>query len=308
MSDVSVIIPAYNGEKFIEEALRSLFAQKCPAEEIIVIDDGSTDGTASVLEKYRKQVSYHFQENSGLAAARNAGIRVSKGAYLAFLDADDLFHPEKIEVQKTFLDSHPEIDMVFSDFEYFGGMLLRRPIPDSLKKGEGNLLLDLFRFNCIAIPTVLLRRECFQEVGSFDESLLAVEDYDLWLRLVKRKKIGYVDHVLAKVRLHPENMSKDADLMRDYEIRVMDKAIKDNPDIEDRYSHLIKEKRGIVYFETGYRHLLGQGMEKARQNFILAMKSRPFWIKPYVYYFTSFGGPAVLHAARRIKRSFSGKK
>ncbi len=308
MSSVSVIIPAYNSEKFIEQALGSLFAQECSAEEIIVIDDGSTDGTAGILEKYEKQVFYLYQENRGLAAARNAGIRISNGSYLAFLDADDLFHPEKIKVQKGFLDSHPEVDMVFSDFEYFGGSLLRRPIPDSFKKGEGSFLLDLFRYNCIAIPTVLIRKKCFQEVGLFNESLLAVEDYDLWLRLAKRKKIGFVDRILARVRLHPENMSKDADRMRNYEIRVMNKAIEDNPEIEYRYSHLIKEKYGIIYFETGYRHLMGQAMRKARQNFIQAMKSCPFWIKPYVYYLSSFGGPTFLSAARRIKRSFSGKE
>lgn len=307
MSDVSVIIPAYNSEKFIEEALHSLFEQKCPADEIIVIDDGSTDGTAAILEKYEKKISYHFQENRGLAAARNKGVHVSNCDYLAFLDADDLFHPEKIEVQKTFLDQHPEIDMVFSDFEYFGGTLLRRPIPESFRKGEGNMLLDLFRYNCIAVPTVLMRRECFQEVGSFDESLLAVEDYDLWLRLVKRKRIGYVDRVLASVRIHPENMSKNADLMRDHEITVMNKAMEDNPHINDHYSHLIREKRSGIYFETGYRHILGQRMKKARLNLIYAMKSRPFWMKPYIYYLSSFGGAAFLHTARKIKRSFSGK-
>ncbi len=307
MSEISIIIPAFNSEKYIEEALGTLLAQKCPLKEIIVIDDGSTDGTASLVKRYGERVSYHFQENRGLSAARNAGIRLSTGSYLAFLDADDLYHPEKLEIQKRFLDTHPDVDMVFSDFEYFGGNLLRRPIPDSFKRGEGNLFVDLFKFNCIAIPTVLLRRDCFEKVGFFDEALRAAEDYDFWLRLIKGKKIGYIDRVLARVRLHPENMSKNADLMRDYEIKVMHKALKDNPEMQDRYSHLIREKYGNIYFESGYRHLLGQEMKKARHNFAAAMKKRPLWIKPYIYYLVSFGGPSLLQAARKIKRIFSGK-
>lgn len=307
MSDVSVIIPAYNSEKFIEEALESLFTQTFPASEIIVIDDGSEDGTDDLLKKHTGKIKYYYQENSGLAAARNAGIKVSSGSYLAFLDADDLYYPEKIEIQKTFLDDCPEVDMVFSDFEYFGGTLLRRAIPDSFKEGKGNLFLDLFRYNCIAIPTVLIRRRCFEEVGLFDETLRAAEDYDFWLRLIRHKKVGYIDHVLAKVRLHPENMSKDADLMCEYEIKVMDKAIHDNPEIKDRYSYLIKEKYGIIYFETGYRHLLGYEMKKARKKFLRAMKYRPFWIKPYIYLLSSFGGYRFIDMGQNARKFFSRK-
>lgn len=308
MSEISVIIPAYNSEKHIEEAIESLFAQSLPVKEIIVIDDGSTDGTASLVKKHGERVSYYFQENRGLAAARNTGIRKSTGYYLAFLDADDLYLPEKIEVQKRFLDDHPDIDMVFSDFEYFGGTLLRRPIPESFKTGKGDIFLDLFRYNCIAIPTVLIRRDCFEEVGFFDELLRAVEDYDLWLRLIKSKKIGYIDRVLAKVRLHPENMSKDAELMCEFEIKVMHKALRDNPYMEDHFARFIKEKYGIIYFESGYRHLLGREMKRARHNFTHAMMKRPLWIKPYIYYLASFGGSSFLHTARKVKRFITGKR
>ncbi len=308
MSDVSVIIPVYNCEEFIEEALHSIFAQTFPINEIIVMDDGSDDGTAAILKKYAGRIKYYYQKNRGLAAARNAGIQVSSSSYLAFLDADDFYHPEKIAIQKAFLDDHPEIDMVFSDFEYFGGTLLRRPIPDSFKKGKGSVFLDLFRYNCIAIPTVLIRRKCFEEIGLFDETLLAVEDYDFWLRLSKHKRIGYIDRVLAKVRLHPENMSKDAERMCQYEIKVINKVIDDHLEIKDHYPYLIKGKYAIIYFESGYRFFLDHRMREARQKFLYAMKSQPLWIKPYIYFLASYGGSRFIKMVRKVKRFFPGKE
>ncbi|MEW5806018.1 MAG: glycosyltransferase [Acidobacteriota bacterium] len=307
MPEVSVIIPAYNSERYIEEALESALAQTFPGIEIIVVDDGSTDGTASILKKYEGRIRYFFQENRGLAAARNSGIKLASGSYLAFLDADDLFLPEKIALQKNFLDAHPEAAMVFSDFEYFGGSLLRHPIPDSFKRGEGDPFIDLFLFNCIAIPTILTRKESFDEIGLFDEELMAVEDYDFYLRLARKKRIGFIDRVLARVRLHPENMSRDAELMCEYELRVMDKAIQRNPELRKDHYSLIKEKTSIIFFESGYKLFLAHEMEKARGKFIMAMKNNPLRFKPFIYFFSSFMSPGAIRMTRKVKRLFAGR-
>jgi glycosyltransferase involved in cell wall biosynthesis len=304
---VSVIIPAYNAERYIEDALKSVFDQTFSGIEIIVVDDGSHDGTAGIAKNYEASIRYIHQENKGLAAARNTGIRSSSGSYLAFLDADDLFLPEKIELQSSFLDEHPEIGMVFSGFEYLGGSVLRHPVPESIRSGQGDIVLDLFRFNCIAIPTVLVRRECFDEVGLFDETLKAVEDYDLWLRLSRKKRIAYLDRILARVRLHPDNMSKDAELMCDYEIRVMEKALNDDPGIRAHHPALIREKVCAIYFESGYRLLLADEMRRARQKFLCVVKSDPFKLKPYIYLVSSFLGSGFLKAARKTKRFFQRK-
>ncbi len=308
MTEVSVIIPAYNAERFIEEALESVFRQTFQDFEIVVIDDGSEDRTASICERYKGKIRYFYQENRGLAAARNAGVQISSAPYISFLDVDDLYLPEKIEVQKEFLDLHPEFDIVFSNFEYFGGRLLRHPIPESFRDGEGNQFLDLFRYNCIAIPTVFARKRLFDEIGFFDETLSAVEDYDLWLRISRKKKIGYIDRVLAKVRLHPENMSKDAELMCASELNVMEKILRENPEIREEHPSLWKIKKSIVYFEAGYKLLVAQDMKKARKKFLSAMRERPLWLKPYAYLLSSTLGARAIQAARAMKRLLSLKR
>jgi len=303
MPKVSIIIPVFNSEKYIGEALDSVFSQTFRDYEIIVIDDGSKDGTAEILEKHKKRIKYFYQENRGLAAARNEGIRLSVSPYLAFLDADDLFLPDKVRIQNDFLDIHPGHAMVFSDFEYFGEAHSRKPVPDCFKTGEGDLFLDLLQGNCIPVPTTLIRRECFREVGMFDESFLALEDYDLVLRVSKHKKIGFIDKILARIRLHSENMSRDATLMCQYEIQAVRKALKANPEIEENYPRLIRKRYNSIYFEAGYKLLISERSEIARKNLILAIKSYPFRLKPYVYLLASFFSQDQIKRGRKIKRS-----
>ena len=116
---VSVIIPVYNSERYISEAVESVLNQTYRNLQVIVINDGSTDGTERALEPYMDHINYFFQENRGVAAARNVGIRSSRGRHIAFLDSDDIWMPEKLENQVSYMIGHPEFKFLYSDFVYF---------------------------------------------------------------------------------------------------------------------------------------------------------------------------------------------
>ena len=126
MPKVSVIIPTYQYDSFIGEAIDSVLAQTYKDYELIVVDDGSIDRTREIISKYGSNINYIYQENKGLAAARNTGIRATKGEYLSFLDADDAWLPNKLEVEVEFLDTHPVVGMVYSNYFYFGSRVSTR--------------------------------------------------------------------------------------------------------------------------------------------------------------------------------------
>ena len=193
MVAVSVIIPAFNSAQQLPEALESVFNQTFQDFEIIVVDDGSTDSTRELLEGYKNRITYHYQENAGPSNARNTGIHAANGRYLAFLDADDHWLPAKLELQIELIESDPRLGLVFSDAEYFGG---EKNMVGSYWKQRGcyeqmiaesrliqNAFSTLMKINPIMPSTALLKRECFEKAGGFDESLRFVEDKDMWLRI-----------------------------------------------------------------------------------------------------------------------------
>ncbi|HYL81892.1 MAG TPA: glycosyltransferase, partial [Candidatus Acidoferrum sp.] len=186
---VSVIIPTYNSAGFVVEAVRSVLAQTHSPVEIIVVDDGSTDATAESLRPYAERIRYLYQQNRGVAAARNAGIAVARGDLLAFLDADDMWVPDKLERQLACLDRRPQVGVTHADARHCyvdsGRQCARPPLA---RQFDGNCYTDLFFGNRIVTSSVMVKRHCLEAVGGFDETIRAasVEDYDLWLRLARR--------------------------------------------------------------------------------------------------------------------------
>jgi len=214
MPKVSVIIPTYNYGKYIEKAIDSVLAQTYKDYEIIVVDDGSTDNTREIMESnYKNEVRYFYQENTGAPAARNKGIRASKGEYLAFLDADDYFEPQSLEKKVSLLETNKDIGWVYSDWDYLdiqGNVLKLASSQSSFaskNKLRGNIFKDMLRGTLISTPAVLICKTWIEEVGGFDERLNAFQDYDLWLRISYRHEIEYVDEVLAHMRVHDESIS-----------------------------------------------------------------------------------------------------
>jgi len=208
MPKVSVIIPTYNRAKYLCEAIDSVLAQTYKDYEIIVVDDGSTDDTKKVLAKYGSSIRYYCQENSGIAVARNVGISLSEGEYIAFLDDDDIWLSDKLKVQMKYLEKNSDIDLVTSRAEIIDseGHLTGGFKPSKFYATDFEGLLNS---NFIVVPSVVFKKKILSKVGYFDEKLRCCEDYELWLRIALKGKIYFMDQVLVKYRMTPNSLSKD---------------------------------------------------------------------------------------------------
>lgn len=209
---VSVIVAAYNQRPWIREALDSALTQTYPRLEVIVVDDGSTDGTgALVRDTYGSRVRLITQPNRGLPAVRNTGISAAQGNWVQFLDGDDLLAPEKINIQVAALREARDHDLAYCEFAYFG------KDPDRRWTGRihsprrsGVLLPELLKGNFIVSHAALVRRSVLLESGGFDERLDACEDYDLWLRLAEAgAQFLFTPGTLALYRQRPGSMSQN---------------------------------------------------------------------------------------------------
>jgi glycosyltransferase involved in cell wall biosynthesis len=209
---VSVIIPAYNRQGYILETLESVWVQTCPDFEVLVVDDGSTDGTRELLEPYAQagRLRYFYQANQGASAARNSGIRLARGRYLAFLDSDDLSLPERLKKQAAYLDAHPEIGLVHAHYVKFdeSGADLGRRDPSWFSGWiYPQILLEWSVL--LSISCVMVRAAVLQTVGLFDASIHWGEDLDLWRRISRRYPLGCIPEVLLHQRVHSGGLSID---------------------------------------------------------------------------------------------------
>jgi len=201
---VSIIVPAYNAARTVTRAIESLLAQTYEDIEILVVDDGSKDGTEEVCRKYGDRIRYIRQDNQGPSEARNTGIRNASGEYIGFLDADDWYLPEKIEQNIKLFSEYPEAGAVTSAFVQrtaFGDSVTPqtgRVFSDAGEKGLVDYFLSEFQGNWIVTTdTILVRREVIDAVGVFRSDLRYGEDLDLWCRIAGRFKIAYQDKPLA---------------------------------------------------------------------------------------------------------------
>jgi len=250
---VSVIIPVYNAEKYISETIESVISQTYTDWEIIAVDDGSTDGSTKILKKYEQQLSQRFyvivQKNSGISAARNTAIKISKGKYIAFLDHDDLWLPKILDKQVELLDSNKELGLVYSDNYMIGSdNNLKNKSIFLCKRYRGDVFNDLFLRNFIPLLTVVIRRDVLNKVGMFNQKYKIAEEYDLFLRIADQYPIDFVDEPLAKYRVHDENSSKDIKLTVAEDLQIMNYWLDKKPELrsELRGKILLKEVR-MVY-------------------------------------------------------------
>jgi glycosyltransferase involved in cell wall biosynthesis len=211
----------------LQDALRSVLHQTYRDFEVIVVDDGSTDDTRRQIAEFQNdtRLRYLYQENRGLAAARNTGIRASHGEYVALLDDDDLWLPSKLEKQVHLLEVNDQIAVAYCDFRFVdvSGNLIatkwRRPA------SRATIYEGLMYDNVIAGSgsAVLIRRQCLEEVGPFDESLQASEDQDLWRRIALKHRFGYIDEVLVHIRWHPQSMQRNPERMARGKLHYLEK-------------------------------------------------------------------------------------
>ncbi len=201
---ISVIVPVFNGGAFLGDAIRSVMAQNHQPLEIIVVDDGSTDATAEVAASFGDAILYHRQENAGAAAARSHGLSLSSGGIIAFLDADDLYMPDKFAQQLARLKRHPECDIVIGRQAYESLADGQRLVVERSGERSGGLSLQL---GC-----ALFRREAFEKVGAFNVVLRHCDDWDWFLR-AREMGVGIVIHrdVVLRQRIHENNLTRQQD-------------------------------------------------------------------------------------------------
>jgi glycosyltransferase involved in cell wall biosynthesis len=285
---VSVILPTYNCALFLPESIGSILLQTYKSYEIIVVDDGSTDNTKEVLSPFMQRIKYiKLEQNRGLPTARNIGIQSAQGKYIAFLDADDLWLPEKLEADMEYFDKHPDISMVYSrhininERGYTLGSDRKKRLP------SGNIFIRLFsEQNFIITSSVVVRREVFETAGLFDEQLFNCQDWDMWLRIAFYFKVAGINKPLVKYRHNPRSLSKNRNNVLKYQKLVIDKtynAFKDkiNGFDEKRY----KKRLASHYAKTGRYYLRIGNKSLANENFRLSLKYDPLNFRTIRYYF-----------------------
>ena len=198
---ISAIIPSYNYAHFLREAIDSALGQTYPPLEVIVVDDGSTDATPEVLASYGDRIRVIRQQNGGVAMARNAGIAAARGEIVAFLDADDAWHPRKLELQIARFDADPSLGLVHCGVEMFGNTI------EVFREGkEGDIAADLLRLepHTIAMTgsNIVVPKRIAEELGGFDASVTPSEDWDFCYRVARRYRVGFVSEVLVRYRIH----------------------------------------------------------------------------------------------------------
>jgi glycosyltransferase involved in cell wall biosynthesis len=219
MGTVSVIIPTFNSALLVTQAVDRALAQTTPPAEVIVIDDGSTDDTRQRLAAYRDRILYLYQPNQGVAAARNRGLKRATGQFVAFLDADDLWHARKLELQLEVMASHPELALLGT------GRCDPKDLDRPLAAGSVRTIAwrDLAVKNYLTASSVLVRRSVLEQVGEFDTSLQGPEDYDLWLRFAEIAPVAILDQTLTGYRDVPGSLSRQAQSMGDGMRRILRK-------------------------------------------------------------------------------------
>jgi glycosyltransferase involved in cell wall biosynthesis len=274
-TEVSVIIPTYNRRELVQRAIDSVLAQTHPIDEILVVDDGSTDGTGDALRaRYGERIRYHRQDNAGVSAARNAGMTLATGRYFALLDSDDLWLPEKTARQVAWLDAYPEFGMVLCDVVRVDAdgtpydTFHRR---DVLR--EDGWALRWLLLNPSLVPaSVMFRREVFETCGGFDPTLRTAEDIDFHLRVARQWRIGVVEAPLVEAMRGHDGLSATATTYDDY-VKVVERAVADAEGVVDL--SVRREALAITYARNARGMVIRKRWRDAWRLWRAALKQAP---------------------------------
>lgn len=251
MTSIAVVIPTFNRIDVLPRALESVLAQTRPPDEIIVVDDGSDDGTADWIERARPGVCLIRQENAGVSAARNRGVEAASSDWIALLDSDDAWMPEKLERQTEAIEK--EAGAVLCHTEEIWIRNGRRVNPMKKHEKAGGWIFERCLPLCAISPSsALIRRDLLIELGGFDETLPACEDYDLWLRVCARHPVVFLETpLIEKYGGHPDQLSKMHWGMDRFRVRALEKLLGDTtvslrPGDRAAAIGVLREKLGIL--------------------------------------------------------------
>jgi glycosyltransferase involved in cell wall biosynthesis len=245
---VSILMPAYKVDKYIGEALDSVFKQTYTDFEVIVVNDGSPDRLEQALEPYMNRIVYLKQENQGQSAARNRAIEVARGRYFALLDPDDIWKPDYLSVQIAMMESDPTIGVLYSDALLFGNPLYEGKTYMQTCPSEGEVTLKkLITEECNVMISALIRRQVALQAGLFDESLRSSEDFDLWVRIAKQgHRIAFHRAPLVYYRRRPESLSADDTAMCKSILKVLEKLA--HMDLSAEEATAVQQR--VVYYQA----------------------------------------------------------
>lgn len=295
---VSVVIPTFNSAPLVVEAVGSVLAQTRPADEVVVVDDGSTDDTAARVAAFGDRVKYVRQPNARVAAARNTGLRHATGDVVAFLDADDAWHPQKLDRQLAVLAARPEIGLLATGLTAWPGPfppLVGDPIPNVAAVPLDRMLLT----NPIATSSVVVRRSVLDRVGPFDTELFGPEDYDLWLRAAQASGVGVLREPLTGYRDTPGSLGKQADTMRRGLLRIHAKL--DAAGAWGGRRWFRRKCRSHMDYTTAYMYHAGDRRWRAAALLVKSLARYPVPMWPPDVRFT-FARLRLLFAALRPRR------
>jgi glycosyltransferase involved in cell wall biosynthesis len=268
MALCSVIVAAYNVEGFVAETVGSALGQTYPEVEVIVVNDGSTDGTASALQPFRDRILYVEQPNRGLAAARNRGLQEASGKYVALLDGDDLWLPDRLEKIIGFLGDHPDFGFATSDAYFLEGTAVAaeryyEQLPGGFR--AVNQALWILEYNFV-LGMAVIRRRLLDAHGVFDESLRTSEDWELWMRFfLGGERAGLVNEPLAYYRRRPGSLSVDQTRILQDALVIVERAV-------DRPESRAITRLGTILYRRGLQALALDDLRRARKFLLVAAR------------------------------------
>ena len=274
--------------------------------EIVVIDDGSTDDTESVARSFGDRVWYFKQENQGAGAARNAGIKSSRGEYIAFLDADDLWCAEKLDEQVPLLERDPDLGLVYSDWAVVSrDTVVEESYLRKVPPASGYVFDELVQRGFILTSGVVVRRACLDDVGDFDNSLSIAQDYDLWLRICYRWKVALVEKPLVTKRSWDGSLSSNLEKTAIERITLLEKTLDNFANMPDRSRRIVQRQLAQNYWDVGYYYFDQFLFQEARQHFLASL--RRDWLngRALRYLAATFLPARAARTARGIKRILS---
>lgn len=260
----TVVVATHDGERFLERTLKSVTAQTVGPVQVVVCDDGSTDGTPALLEGWSDRVTVVRQQNQGVSAARNRGASLATGRFLAFLDHDDVWEPELLERQIALLEARPDAGLAYADswiIDDSDGVHGRRR--RWLDYREGDVHADLLLGNFVPLETAVMPTSVFRDLGGFDESLRYLEDYDLFLRLSARHHVAFHAEPLARYRIHEHNLSRHREALLAEWVLVLERLLADGERPAAERAR-IEGEVGLRAGETAWQAVKRGSVEDAR--------------------------------------------
>lgn len=294
---ISVLIPTFNRAALISDAIDSLLAQTRLPDEIIVVDDGSTDNTEHVVAKYGERVLYLQQPNRGPSAARNAAFRMSSGDFIAFLDSDDTLDPTSVEQRATFLETHPELSLVYTA-AYMTDMqgkplqwFRKPPLP------QGEVYHEIICRPLFPIHAVMIRRSAIDRPYLFDEQLHAGEDTELWAYLTSRYQVGAIETPLSNYRSHSHMITSDMEAVGGSLLMVQER-IMNSPE----FNRLHPDQKGAFFTACAMSSLYAHQGGHARRYLLRALRCSPKSKRAYALLGLSLFGSFGFESAMRLYR------